>query len=154
MANFGRRAGQGLHLPGEFRPVRPFMDIRHNHRTSCGDYALFSPQRQYAKQARPRPGRGPKTSGTPEPDRGDGGRDRHPRGGKFHRKFRRVGPGEPCPIFDKNRPASYDLRLCIFNPGAYPTFDKTLRPTAEKRPAAGRRVRPRLIREFFAFDRS
>ena len=40
-----KRLGKLLVAPAQVRPVRQFMDIRHNHRTFCGDYSDYSPQK-------------------------------------------------------------------------------------------------------------
>ena len=45
VADGGKRLRQHLVIPAEIRPVLQFMDIScHNLRTSCGDYASYSPQ--------------------------------------------------------------------------------------------------------------
>jgi hypothetical protein len=44
VAHGGKRLGELLVAPAQIGPIGLLMDIRHNHRTFCGDYRLYSPQ--------------------------------------------------------------------------------------------------------------
>jgi hypothetical protein len=45
VAHGGERLGKLLVAPAQVRPIRQFMDIDHIHRTFCGEYSDYSPQK-------------------------------------------------------------------------------------------------------------